>query len=147
MHVLEATHADIPSLCALLEILFSQEAEFFPSVEKQKNGLELILNNEHIGKIFVLKHDERVIGMVSLLFSVSTALGAKVAWLEDMVVHPDFRGQACGSKLLSHAIEAAKKLTCKRITLLTDTDNIDAHRFYERLGFKGSSMKPFKVLL
>ena len=147
MYVLEATHADVPSLCALLEILFSQEAEFSPSVEKQKNGLELILNNEHIGKIFVLKHDERVIGMVSLLFSVSTALGAKVAWLEDMVVHPDFRGQTCGSKLLSYAIEAAKKLTCKRITLLTDTDNKGAHRFYERLGFKSSSMQPFKLLL
>ncbi len=147
MDVLEATHADIPSLCSLLELLFSQEIEFSPSLEKQKKGLELILNNEQIGKILVLKHDEQVIGMVSLLFSISTALGGKVAWLEDMIVHPDFRGQACGSQLLTYAIKEAKALTCKRITLLTDRDNTVAHRFYERLGFKGSSMQPFKILL
>lgn len=147
MHVIEATQSDIPSLCALLEILFSQEVELSPSLEKQKKGLELLIANEQIGKIFVLKENDCSIGMVSLLFTISTALGGKVAWLEDMIVHPDYQGQGCGSKLLDYAIASAKELACQRITLLSDADNLVAHRFYERFGFKNSSMKPFKLLL
>ncbi|MDD2384006.1 MAG: GNAT family N-acetyltransferase [Sulfurospirillaceae bacterium] len=147
MHVVEANLSDIPSLCALLEILFSQEVEFAPSFEKQKKGLELIIANEQIGKIFVLKEDSHVIGMVSLLFSISTALGGKVAWLEDMIIHPDYRGRSCGSQLIDYAIVSARALACQRITLLSDADNLAAHHFYKQHGFKSSSMYPFKLLL
>lgn len=141
MQVLEATHDDIPSLCRLLATLFSQEIEFLPCFETQKNGLELILNNPQMGKIYILKEDEKVIGMVSLLFSISTALGGKVALLEDMIIDPIWHNKGCGTLLLEHVLIDAKKLTCKRITLLSDADNLNAHHFYQRFGFELSSMK------
>ena len=88
-----------------------------------------------------------VVGMVSLLFTESTALGAKVALLEDMIVLPEYRACKVGSKLLSAAISCALESGCKRITLLTDQANTQAQHFYKMHGFEQSSMSAFRLLL
>jgi GNAT superfamily N-acetyltransferase len=145
--ITQATAADIPALCELLTILFSQEAEFTPDLQAQARGLERIINNSEVGIVFVCKEEGRAVGMVNLLFTVSTALGETVALLEDMVVAPSHRGSGAGSQLLSHAIAVAKQQGCKRITLLTDADNADAQRFYARHGFARSDMIPLRLIL
>ena len=119
-----ATHADMPAMAKLLEFLFEQEADFTPDREKQCRGLALILDNPQLGRIFVARIDGRVVGMVSLLLTVSTAEGAAGAWLEDMVVHPDHRSHGIGSRLLQQAIDEAWGMGVRRITLLTDHDNL-----------------------
>ncbi len=77
---------DLPVLAELLNDLFSQDIEFTPNLAKQKMGLEKIINNPEIGEILVIKVDNQILGMVSLLYSISTALGGRVAVLEDMVI-------------------------------------------------------------
>lgn len=138
---------DLESLVALLGLLFSKEAEFAPDPTLQRAGLEMILEDATQGVIFVLKEGNQSIGMVSLLWTISTALGGKVALLEDMMIHPSWQGKGGGSMLLAHAVSYAKTFTCKRITLLSDTDNHDAHRFYERFGFTPSLMQPMRLVL
>jgi len=138
---------DIPELTGLLGILFSREHEFTPDSKKQKTGLELIIKNPGTGRIFVLKNDAQVIGMVSILNSVSTALGAKVGILEDMIIHPEFQRKGLGKKLILHALEYAQKEGLKRITLLTDNDNTDAAAFYRKTGFTKSDMAAFRILI
>jgi GNAT superfamily N-acetyltransferase len=85
--------------------------------------------------------------MINLLFTESTALGAKVAILEDMVIHPLHRGLGIGTQLIEYVIQEAKKLECKRITLLTDIHNHNAHSLYKKMGFVASSMQPFRLML
>ena len=89
----------------------------------------------------------QIIGMVNLLYTISTALGSRVAILEDMVVAPQNRGLGVGSALLKYAIDFAKQKGCKRITLLTDNDNEAAHGFYQQHGFTESSMLAFRMSL
>lgn len=137
----EAVLQDSERLCELLRILFEQESEFSPDTKKQRKGLEMILSNPSIGSIFVLKKEGYIIGMVSLLFTVSTALGEKVAWLEDMVIDPLFQGQGYGKMLLREVLQRAKLLTCKRISLKTDASNGRAQKMYKELGFEDSTMK------
>ena len=147
MEINQADLTDIPQLCILLDVLFSQEAEFKPNHELQARGLSKILNNEEIGVILVARDSDKVIGMVSILYTVSTALGERVGILEDFVVLPECRGKGVGSELISFALNFSKKKGCKRITLLTDDDNEDAHRFYLRFGFSRSPMVPFRLSL
>ncbi len=142
-----AITSDIPTLCALLDYLFSQEVEFKPDHKTQSRGLEMILNNNNIGNIFVAKKNEKIIGMVILLYTVSTALGERVALLEDMVVFPDERELGIGSTLLDHAVKYANEKGCKRITLLTDKMNIRAQKFYKQHKFNYSSMIPFRMII
>ena len=142
-----ATSADIPDLCALLAQLFGQEVEFVADAATQARGLQRILEAPDSGDILVLAETDRPVGMVSLLYLTSTALGSRVALLEDMVVEPGQRGHGCGSRLLEAAIDCARQRGCRRITLLTDGHNLDAQRFYRQHGFAGSDMKAMRLML
>lgn len=147
MEIKKATLDDIDSLCELLNLLFFQEAEFKPEKQKQVQGLKMILENENIGHILVISEDKKIVGMVNLLYTISTALGCKVAFLEDMIINPSYQNKGLGSKLISYAKEFVLKQGCKRITLLTDKDNNKAHSFYEKNGFEKSTMIPFRNFL
>ncbi|MCP3672423.1 MAG: GNAT family N-acetyltransferase [Gammaproteobacteria bacterium] len=135
-----ATTADIPELCTLLDSLFIQEIEFTPDHNMHTQGLSAIISDQGVGDILLARHDGKIIAMVNLLYTISTALGRRVAILEDMVVSSAAQGQGVGTKLMEFALDFARKKGCKRITLLTDGDNADAHRFYQRHGFARSSM-------
>ena len=147
MEIQTAVGADIPQLCLLLDTLFSQEAEFKPDSQLQALGLGAIIEGDGIGDILVAKQSGQIIGMVNLLYTVSTALGSRVAILEDMVIAPQHRGLGVGSALLKHAIDFARQKGCKRITLLTDNDNEAAHHFYQQHGFTESSMQAYRLFL
>lgn len=147
MEIALATTSDIPDLCDLLALLFSQEADFQSDYETQRQGLTQILDNPDVGLILVARQKNQIVGMVNLLFTVSTALGQRVALLEDLVVAPTQRGNGIGSQLLKQAIETAKLHDCHRITLLTDLANQSAQRFYQNHGFSFSAMIPMRMLL
>ncbi|PPK70002.1 N-acetylglutamate synthase-like GNAT family acetyltransferase [Methylobacter tundripaludum] len=147
MQITPANLSDIPALCELLELLFTQEADFKPDRDAQSRGLSRIIGNPEVGLIVVIRQGGRVVGMANLLYTVSTALGDRVALLEDMVVSPNARGSGIGSRLLEHAIQLARLNGCKRITLLTDRDNEAAQRFYQRRGFGLSAMIPLRLSL
>lgn len=139
-----ATMDDIPQLCDLLEALFTQEADFVPDRARQERGLRLIIGQPAIGRILVARDETLVVGMVNLLFTVSTAEGGRVLMLEDMVVRQDRRGQGIGLALAEAAIEFADREGCTRITLLTDEENSSAQWFYGRVGFRRSAMVPMR---
>lgn len=143
----KAVLEDIKELNRLLSALFSQEAEFVPDAQKQAKALTMIINDASIGDIYVAQKDGKVVGMVNILYTISTALGERVAILEDMIVDEAFRGQNIGSALIEHAVAKTKAAGCKRITLLTDGDNTKAHGFYSGFGFVKSSMVPFRLQL
>ncbi len=147
MHISPATAQDIPALSALLSELFAQEAEFTPDAEAQARGLARIIESPATGVVLVARSGGEIVGMVNLLFTVSTALGARVALLEDMVVASRHRGAGAGSELLAQAISVARAQGCKRITLLTDQSNASAQRFYARQGFVPSGMLPMRLSL
>lgn len=136
---------DIPQLCELLAVLFEQEADFTPNLERQACGLRLIMEQPDVGRIFCASEGNFIAGMVNILFTVSTAEGGRVAWLEDLIVHPDCRGRGIGRQLLEEALRRARSAGCRRITLLTDRTNLPAMRFYEGSGFVRSEMVPFRL--
>lgn len=140
-----ATMDDLPELVELLFDLFSMESDFVPDKDRQTRGLRLILEEPSRGRIFVLRNDHQIIGMINLLITISTAEGGFVLVLEDVVVRRDHRGQGYGSKLLEHAVKFAKMKKFLRITLLTDRDNDQSKRFYLERGFVESEMIPLRM--
>ncbi len=138
---------DLPPLVDLLGILFTQEHELAPDTAKQLRGLRLIVEDPAIGRIYVAREGARVLGMVSILRTVSTAEGGPAGMLEDFVVRPECRGKGVGAQLLAYAIGRAKADGLLRLILLTDGDNCNAQRLYERAGFLRSGMLPMRLKL
>jgi len=140
-----ATIDDLPELTEMLFELFSQEADFKPDREKQMRGIKLILEQPSRGRIFVLRSPNKIIGMVNLLITISTAEGGFVLLLEDLFIDRAHRGQGYGTKLLDYAIDFAKKKNFLRITLLTDQPDEPQKHFYLKNGFVQSSMVPMRM--
>lgn len=142
-----ATIVDLDELVTLLIDLMAIQGDFTPDRDAHEEGIRLILEQPNRGRIFVLRNDERIIGMVNLLFTISTALGGFVAVMEDVVVHPDHRGQGYGSMLLNEILEFSEKRAFKRVTLLTDKISEESQKFFKKNGFAYSGMIPMRRLL
>lgn len=136
-----ATRDDLPALVGLLAELFVLESDFQPDRGKQLNGLGLILDNPALGRLFVVRVAGEVAAMANALITVSTAEGARVVLLEDVIVRDRHRGLGLGRRLVEHVLDWARAEGMTRVTLLADQANAPALAFYERLGFRPSSMR------
>jgi len=142
-----ATIEDLPQLVELLVALFSEEEDFQPNQSKQEHGLRLILEQPNRGRIFVLRTDHMILGMINLLFTISTAEGGLVILLEDLIIHPQHRRQGYGGRLLERAIEFAQEKRFRRLTLLTDRISAHSQSFFQQHGFQFSKMIPMRRVL
>ena len=142
-----ATIEDLPALTELVMELFAHSGDFSPDRSTQERGLQLILEQPSRGRIFVLRTDHRIIGMVNLLFTISTARGGFVILMEDVVIHPDHRRLGYGSMLVKYVIDFARQKDFKRITLLTDRISAESQSFFHQLGFEYSNMIPMRLIL
>jgi len=140
-----ATEADLDELSGMLGDLFAQEGDFRPDKEKQLRGLRLIFEQPSRGRVFVLRQNGAIVGMINLLFTISTAEGGFVMLLEDLVIHKKYQGKGYGSRLLQHAIDFAKQKNFLRVTLLTDRPENVAQEFFRHHGFVESSMIPMRL--
>lgn len=139
-----ATIEDLDQITELLMELFELQSDFTPDRANQERGLQLILEQPNRGRIFVLRNDHQIIGMVNLLFTISSAEGGMVILLEDFIIHPTHRGHGYGALLLDHVKKFAKSKNFKRITLLTDKISSQSQEFFESKGFSYSNMIPMR---
>lgn len=65
------------------------------------------------------------------------------AVVENFVVNEVHRGQGLGALLLRHIEAFCLSRDCSKIMLLSSAQREDAHRFFERSGFTGSSKRGF----
>lgn len=142
-----ATIEDLPALTELVMNLFDLSGDFTPDRAVQERGLQLILEQPNRGRIFLVRTHDQIFGMVNLLFTISTARGGFVILMEDVVIHPDHRGQGYGTMLIDYVAEFAKKKHFKRITLLTDRISAESQEFFKKQGFEYSNMIPMRRII
>jgi GNAT superfamily N-acetyltransferase len=72
--------------------------------------------------------------------------GALRGQVEAVRVRSDQRGTGLGTRLMDWAIEESRRRGCALVQLTSDSSRVDAHRFYEGLGFVASH-QGFKLAL
>lgn len=100
-------------------------------IKKRLIGLQQ--NPEHV--VFVAVSQESVIGWLHVFRHqlLETELMAEIGGL---VVDENTRGAGAGSRLMAKAEEWARTRGCAAIGLRTNVVRAEAHKFYEKLGFK-----------
>lgn len=97
-------------------------------------------NNTHL---LLAEHEDIIVGMLSLVI-VDIPTGRK-AWIEDVVVENDFRGQNVGYMLVEKAKEVAVKLGAKKIYLTSNPSRKAAHGLYAKCGFEEYNTTLFRI--
>ncbi|MNI64000.1 Acetyltransferase (GNAT) family protein [compost metagenome] len=138
---------NVSEMCALLGELFALEQDFAGAIheDRQRAGLNLILEHPDRGQLLLLKRGDRVVGMVNLVFSFSTFEGGPVIMLEDFIVSAEERGKGSGKFFMEQIVEYAREKGFLRITLLADAGNTRALHFYEAAGYQYSNMRCLRL--
>ena len=77
--------------------------------------------------------DDRILGSLTLAwFRIPTGVRA---WIEDVVVDGEARGQGVGEHLNRHALDVARSLGARTVDLTSRPSREAANRLYQRLGF------------
>jgi GNAT superfamily N-acetyltransferase len=139
---------DVPALQGLLGILFSIEVDFQPDAARQRRGLDLLLADTERAVVMAARDRAgAVIGMASAQLVVSTAEGARSAWIEDVVVADEFRGRGIGGALLSALLDWARQKGATRAQLLADRTNAPALEFYRLQGWRPTQLGAWRCAL
>ena len=134
-----ATLGDLSAMVALLGELFALERDFAFAPAKQEQGLRLLLEDP-TALLLVAASQDQVCAMVSLQTLISTAEGARVGLLEDLVVTKSMQGQGLGQALLAAVATWAQTQDLPRIQLLADQTNLPALEFYHRQGWQSTQI-------
>jgi len=142
-HFRTARAEDIQDICELRQQFFSHEKESLSKDQTQKNTLLKIIQDATVGDIFVALHDTKIIGMASVLYTLSMMFGGKVAIVEEVMVDERYQESDIESSFVNHILSSCKEKGCQSITLLADKNNLHSHTVYEKMGFKKSTITPF----
>jgi GNAT superfamily N-acetyltransferase len=135
----EAVPADLPAVVALLAAdQLGVHREAADDLEPYRAAFHAIAADPaHL--LLVADDATQVVGTMQLSFIPGLARrGAWRAQIEAVRVHEDVRGRGLGAQMMQWAIDESRRRGCALVQLTTDKRRIDAHRFYERLGFVAS---------
>ncbi|MER5788982.1 GNAT family N-acetyltransferase [Streptomyces sp. NPDC001980] len=90
-------------------------------------------------QLVVAVREGRIVGTLQLtVIPGLSRRGATRSIIEGVRIHADERGSGLGTRFIEWAIDESRRQGCQLVQLTSDTSRVDAHRFYERLGFTAS---------
>ncbi|WP_375202521.1 GNAT family N-acetyltransferase [Hyphococcus sp.] len=123
--------AEIQAMIAALALEAHGPAQVLTIEDVTKYGF----GAEPAFQALVAEIDGAVMGLAIFFPEFSTWRGRRGIYLQDIYVKPEARGRGVGKELIDALTREAKEMSAVYLRLAVDSDNHDAARFYERLGF------------
>lgn len=138
-----AKRDDLPAIVRMLadDDLGSQRERYEEPLPKSYITAFEQIERDSNHELIVAELNGDVIGTLHLMFLLSLSFqGGLRAQVESVRVDKLYQGQGIGSDMMQWAIERAQGRGAHVVQLTTHQSRADAHRFYERLGFKGTHL-------
>lgn len=135
----QAERADVPDIVGLLaDDVLGAGREADAVADCYWAAFDAIARATHVEQ-WVVDRDGGMIACFQLFFLPGLSLrGGLRAQIESVRVASDLRGHGLGARIMTWAIDRAREKGCVLVQLTTNKQRRDAHRFYERLGFKAT---------
>ena len=120
---------DIPAVIAMMEEFYA--IDDYPIDPAVSRDLMLeFLENESLGKGWLILADGEVAGYVILTFVFSFEYKGRIAFLDELFLSPKARGKGLGKQTLDFIEEQAKLYSVKIIYLEIESHNSIAQKLY-----------------
>ena len=129
-----AQAADLASLLEIYRLAeVSSSAE--PIERAEQIWLEILSHN--CVEVFVSTVQAQIVATCMLITAPNLLRGGRRhGFLENVVTHPEFRGQGHGRAVVDAALAAAWTKDCYHVLLQSGRKDPRVHRFYQRCGFE-----------
>lgn len=136
----QAENPDVHIILLMMQEFNSIDNYPFDKNKTEKNLFELI-NNKNLGRIWLIKSNNIIIGYVVLAFGFSFEYGGRDAFIDELFIKADFRNKGIGQKTMSFLEEKARELNINTLHLEVETHNNNASKLYVKNGFKNNDRK------
>ena len=126
--------ADAPVVIAMMQDFYAIDG--YPMDAAVSKGLFFeFIENEALGRGWVILADGQPVGYVILTFVFSFEYAGRIAFLDELFVSENMRGQGFAKQALDFIAEQAKMLSVKIIYLEIEPHNDAAKKLYLSKGF------------
>ncbi|MDX2215429.1 MAG: GNAT family N-acetyltransferase [Oculatellaceae cyanobacterium bins.114] len=129
-----AAIADVALLLSFMQQLYEQDGAVFEPARAEAALLRL-LNDPTLGRIWLICHEAEAIGYGVLTLGYSLEFGGQDAFIDELFVQKDYRGQGVGTKTLDFLESMCQELEIKALHLEVEHENAKAQQFYRKVGF------------
>ena len=121
----------------------------YPAVASELKVILLDILSNPAMKIFLAVYtDGKPIGLINLHCLPALRLKGYQVSIEELVVHPDFRGQGVGKRLLHFAREYAEEKGAVRLEVTISNKRESFRRkFYKKNGFEDAGSSVYRINL
>jgi ribosomal protein S18 acetylase RimI-like enzyme len=130
-----ATMVDLDAILGMMPLYYQADHLRFDEPTARQALIQL-LDDSMLGQVWLLNHGRSCIGYLVLAYCFSLEVGGREAFVDELFVHEEFRGQGIGTKALMHAIHECKKMNLHALRLEVTKSNSDAMRLYKKVGFQ-----------
>ena len=106
--------------------------------EKTKQNLLAFLADPNLGKSWIIKYNDLVIGYFVLAFGFSFEYGGRDAFIDELFLKQEFRRKGVGKLTMDFIQSEAPKFGVKVIHLEVEQHNEGGVKLYEEKGFKNN---------
>jgi GNAT superfamily N-acetyltransferase len=129
-----ATPADVPLILDFIRALALYERAPEAVIATEADLLRDGFGANPFYFCLIAEHDDQPAGFAFYFFDYSTWLGRPGIYLEDLFVHPEFRGLGIGKALLKQVAAIAVEKGCARLKWSVLDWNTPAIDFYRAMG-------------
>ena len=129
-----ATDADIEVLVQLMREYY--EFDHLPFDEQvARMALAKFVADESLGRVWLISHEETVIGYLVLTLGYSLEYGGRDAFIDEVYIRASHRGRGIGQSALILAEDVCRSLGVRALHLEVERANTNAQGLYRKAGF------------
>ncbi len=131
----EAMREDIPAILQLYAQPDMDDGKVLPV--RQAEDIFLRMQSYPGYTLYVAVQGEEIVGTFALAVMDTLAhQGAPSGLVEDVVVKVGRLREGIGRQMMAYAVERCRQYGCYKLALSSNAKRVNAHRFYETLGFE-----------
>jgi GNAT superfamily N-acetyltransferase len=134
LQIRKARKSDFENVFKLIIELAHFEKLQPPDKSAKNRLLRDSFGKSKINNILVAQFENEIVGYAFYFFTYSSFLARKTLYLEDIFISQNYRNKGIGKLLFSELVKTAKKDKCGRMEWCVLDWNVNAIKFYDKLG-------------
>jgi GNAT superfamily N-acetyltransferase len=146
-----ATHEDLPAVLAAVGDLLTELGSEPPRTSLMLETAQALLEDPSLGALLVAEAGGEIVGVLGASYQLALHVPGRYALIQDLWVHPSWRGRSVGRELLAALFELARRQGLARAEVglpresfegIRATEGFYAHNGFEHLGARMRWLAP-----